>query len=177
MLYSIISTIFGTLFCINNIYSTVSNIIINYIYIIVLWCLLFINILYQNKYINIAYSIITTIIGTIISIYIFINCKIRLYQYEYYKGFTSGIVKNINHNKIIETNIEYIVDNITYSILYFSNKNKFKLNEKLIIIYNHKIPQKSIVYQQENVVIYKLTLLANMIILILLWIFLYWYLL
>ena len=49
------------------------------------------------KRINLIFSISTTIIGTIIAIYILINCNIRLYYYHIYKGITSGLVINISY--------------------------------------------------------------------------------
>ena len=168
MIYPIICTIFGTLFCINNIYSNTNNkynIIFNIIVILLLWEFLSMQFSYKYKYLNYIYAIITTIIGSIISFYILIKCNVRLYYYNIYKGITSGTVLNDINNK---TKIEYIVDNIKYSIKNFDNK--YKLNEKLTIIYNYKNPQNSLVYLHKNVINNKLAIIAAIILLIIVWI-------
>lgn len=123
------------------------------------------------KRINFIFSISTTIIGTIIAIYILINCNIRLYYYHIYKGITSGLVINISYyNNIYETDIEYYVNNFKYLIKTYLYKNKYKLNEKLTIVYNDKIPQNALVYFHKNVINNKLAVLGTAIILILIWI-------
>ena len=123
------------------------------------------------KRINLIFAISTTIIGTIISIYILINCNIRLYYYHIYKGITSGLVINISYyNNIYETDIEYYVNNFKYLIKTYLYKNKYKLNEKLTIVYNDKIPQNALVYFHKNVINNKLAVLGTAIILILIWI-------
>lgn len=169
MIYPIICTIFGTLFCINNIYSKNTNkynIIFNIIVILLLWEFLSMQLSYQYKYLNYIYAIIATIIGSIISFYILIKCNIRLYYYTIYKGITTGTVLNDikNTNKV-----EYIVDNIKYSIKNFDNK--YKLNEKLTIIYNYKNPQNSLIYLHKNVINNKLAIIAAIILLLFVWLF------
>jgi len=126
---------------------------------------------YLLKYIHLIYFIGIIIIGTIISIYILINCNIRLYYYYIYKGITYGLVINVSYNNnIYETNIEYYVNNYKYLLKTYLHKNKYKLNDKLTIVYNDKNPQNTLVYFHKNVINNKIAVFGTTIALILLWI-------
>jgi hypothetical protein len=123
------------------------------------------------KYINLIIAISTTIIGSIISIYFLLNCNMRLYYYHIYKGITSGLVINISYNNnIYYTNIEYYVNNFKYLLRTYLHKNKYKLNDKLTIVYNDKNPQNALIYFHKNVINNKIAVFGTIIALILLWI-------
>ena len=126
-------------------------IILLVIFIILLWIFLIIVIIYPNKYIFIIYAIIITIIASY-ECYIIINNN---YTDDLYKSnnddYTIGIVKSQDKcydNKMCFSIIEYLIDDVKYTIKQLTFN--YKIGENVKIYYNKNNPQEIKIYDKSK---------------------------
>jgi hypothetical protein len=148
--------------------------------IILLWGLLFLNMLFKdkfyNKYFFILYALITTSLSSYLC-YLFINKNYfnDLNKYNNYDNYTIGIIKEhiecYNNGNGCLSNIEYMIDNKKYNvnILTFD----YKVGENVMIYYNSEFPTEIIVYDK-TINRRLIIIIISIIILILLWISLFY---
>jgi hypothetical protein len=178
----------------NNQYISASIIIFFLVFtIILLWGLLFLNMIfkdnYYNKYLYILYALIATSLSSYLC-YLSINKNYLndLNRYDIYDNYTIGIIKentecikygndtgNLNsdgnYGNGCISNIEYMIDNKNYNVetLTFD----YKVGENVTIYYNSEFPTEITVYDKTINKRIKI-IIISIIILILLWISLFY---